>query len=323
LARSLSHLCELKPPRRADLSARSRVKAHSVVAVTDTFFAEPEIRSVAGMDVEWFTPTDHTRGPWDPDGCHAGPPTGLLVRAMERALPSVRLARITVDLAKPIPMAGFRIDADVTRSGRTVGATRAAIIDSDDVVRVTAIGLHIASQDSPLFDGPLDNADFVAPRLRESEAGLFPIPAPMRHGLPGFSGSAVRMRYPAGQTPDPGPTTAWMNTDPLLPGEVPSPFQRICPLADCGNAFSRHFDPDDVKFVNPDLTIALHRDPVGDWLGSRTVSQWQPSGIGLASATLFDDDGTVGMALQTMILRAAATPVPNSSASPRVARSGR
>ena len=54
-----------------------------------------------------------------------------------------------------------------------------------------------------------------------------------------------------------------MSTAPLLPDETPSPFQRICPLADCGNAFSRHAEPVEIAFVNPDLTIALHRDPVG------------------------------------------------------------
>lgn len=271
--------------------------------MTDTFFGAPEIRTVGGEDVEWFVPTDHTRGPWDPDACHAGPPSGLLVRAMERALPSVRLVRITVDLAKPIPMAGFHISTEVTRSGRTVAATRAAITDGNGIVRVSAIGLHIAEQHPPLFDGPLDNSDFVTPRLSESDEGVFPIRPPMRHGLPGFSGSAVRMRYPPGESPEPGATTAWMNTDPLLPDETPSPFQRICPLADCGNAFSRHVDPADVMFVNPDLTIALHRDPIGDWFGSRTVSQWQPSGIGLATATLFDEEGPVGQVVQTMVLR--------------------
>ena len=96
-----------------------------------------------------------------------------------------------------------------------------------------------------------------------------------------------------------------MRTVALLPGEEPSPFQRICPLADCGNAFSRHADPGQVQFINTDLTIALHRDPVGAWLGSRAVSHWQPSGVGLADALLFDERGPVGRALQTLLLRPA------------------
>jgi Acyl-CoA thioesterase N-terminal domain len=56
------------------------------------------------------------RGPRDPEASHAGPPAGLSVRAMERALPRVRLARVTVDLAKPIPFAGFHVDVEVTRA---------------------------------------------------------------------------------------------------------------------------------------------------------------------------------------------------------------
>ena len=95
----------------------------------------------------------------------------------------------------------------------------------------------------------------------------------------------------------------WMKTLALVASEEPSSFQRICPLADCGNAFSRHADPDQVQFINADLTIALHRDPAGEWLGSRAVSHWQPSGVGLADALLFDDDGIVGRALQTLLLR--------------------
>ena len=58
-----------------------------------------------------------------------------------------------------------------------------------------------------------------------------------------------------------------------------------------------------MRFVNADLTVALHRDPVGEWLGSRAVGYWEPDGIGLADALLFDDRGPVGRALQTLVLR--------------------
>ena len=270
------------------------------------FFEAPDVREISGRQVEWFTPTDHSRGPWDAEACHAGPPTGLLVRAMQRALPEVRLARITVDLAKPIPMAGFYIDVEVTRQGKTVAGTRAALVDGDGVVRVAAVGLHVAEQSPPVFDSALDNSGFDTPRLADAEPGPFPIDASRHHGLPGFSGEAVRMRYPPEQDQGPGASTVWMNTAPLLPGETPSPFQAICPLADCGNAFSRHAEPWEVAFVNADLTIALHRDPTGEWLGSQAVSWWHSSGIGIADALLFDDSGPVGRALQTMVLRPAA-----------------
>jgi Thioesterase-like superfamily len=276
-----------------------------VPAVDVTFFAAPSTRDIGGR-VEWFTPSDHCRGPWDADACHAGPPAGLLVRAIERALPAVRLARITIELAKPIPMDGFYIDVEVTRQGKTVAGTRAALVDADGVVRVTAVGLHVVEQQPPVFEDSLDNSGAATPRLVDAQPGPFPIDARRHHGRPGFSGEAVQMRYPPGEDREPGATTVWMRAAALLPGEAPSPFQRICPLADCGNAFSRHAEPWEIAFVNADLTITLHRDPVGEWLGSQSVSWWQPGGVGLADALLFDDEGPVGRALQTMVLRTSA-----------------
>jgi hypothetical protein len=265
--------------------------------VPDTFFTV----EVAGDGTEWFVPTKFARGPWDPEATHAGPPTGLLVRALERALPELRLARISVDLGRPIPMAGFRIDVEVPRAGRATGNSRAAIVDGDGTMRVTATGMHVARSAGALFPSTLDNSAVTTPRLADSEAGEFPI-GPNVHGRTGFR-DAVAVRYPPGQHPGIGATTVWMQALALLPYEVMSPFQQICPLADCGNAFSRHAEPHEVQFVNTDLVVALHRDPIGAWLGSRVVSHWQPIGVGLADALLFDDQGPVGRALQTLLLR--------------------
>jgi hypothetical protein len=49
----------------------------------------------------------------------------------------------------------------------------------------------------------------------------------------------------------------------------------------------------------------LHREPVGEWFGIQAVSHWQPDGIGMADALLFDTEGAVGRALQTLLIRPA------------------
>ena len=265
----------------------------------DTFFNR-EVRADGG---EWFSPTDHARGPWDPDACHGGPPTGLLVRALEHAVPGMRLARISVDLARPIPMAGFTIVSEVVRAGRATANTAASLVDADGKVRATATGMHLAPAGEPMFEGSIDNSGAVTPRLADSTPGEFPI-SRVAHDQPGFRG-AVEIRYPPGEDNTPGATTVWMRALPLLPDEETTPFQRISPLADCGNAFARNAEPTQVQFVNSDLVIALHREPVGEWLGSSATAVWQPTGIGLADAQLFDDEGPVGRALQTLLLRRA------------------
>lgn len=246
----------------------------------------------------WFQPTPHTRGPWDEHACHAGPPTGLLARAFEQLLPTQRLTRLTVNLQRPIPFAGFTIDASITRQGRTVSLTQASLIDGNGKTIITAAGMHLtpsSEEEIPGYSTSHGSPD-------EATDGVFPIQQTL-HGKPAFNGSGVQVRYAPGHDEQPGPTKAWLKTVPLLDTEAPSPFQKICPLADCGNAFGRNAEASDVSFMNTDLTLVLHRDPEGDWLGSESVGYWEPNGIGLADALLFDQHGPVGRAMQSLILR--------------------
>jgi hypothetical protein len=248
-------------------------------------------------DGAWFSPTDLCRGPWDPSACHAGPPTGLLARASERMVPGQRLTRIAVELTRPVPHAGFRVEGEIVRAGRTVSVTTLRLVDGDERTVVTARGLHIVAGVTGDPPSPAPGT----PRLEAAAPGVFGI---NRHesDRPMFSDS-LEVRYPAGEDRAPGPTTLWMRTVPLLAVEPPTPFQAICPLADCGNAISRNAEPEDWSFVNADLTIALHRAPVGEWFGSQAISHWHGDGVGLADALLFDDEGPVGRALQMLVLR--------------------
>jgi len=164
-------------------------------------------------------------------------------------------------------------------------------------VCATATGLHLRRAEL----GEVPDPAVAGPVFADSRPGPFPIAAG-RHGLPMF-GNLVEARYPPGEGPMPGPTTIWLRTPDLLEGEQPSPFVSLCPLADCGNAVSRNAELDRMGFVNPDLTIFLVRPPRGRWLASQAVSHWQPSGVGLADAALFDADGFVGRAVQTLLLQ--------------------
>jgi hypothetical protein len=260
----------------------------------DTAFVRIETGPDGG---EVIRPNGSCRGPWDIDACHAGPPTGLIARAAERLLPDHRLVRLTVEVTRPIPFAGFTITGEVTRSGRSVATAALAIVDLDGRTVATAHSSHLAPRPAderiPLTMSPVT-------RLADARPGPFPL-ALTRHGQRAFM-DGVEVRYPPGEDRLPGPTTLWMRTIPLVDGEEPSPFQRICPLADCGNALSRLAEPDTTGFVNTDLTIHLHRPPVGDWFGSRAESTWNADGIGLSDALLFDDRGPVGRALQTLLI---------------------
>ena len=63
----------------------------------------------------------------------------------------------------------------------------------------------------------------------------------------------------------------------------------------------------DAAFFNRDgewLRPTPHRDPVGEWLGSESLSHRQPDGVGMSDSLLFDEHGAVGLALQTRAMNA-------------------
>ncbi len=244
-----------------------------------------------------FVGNDSARGPWSADHCHAGPVSGLIVRAAETEVgPGKMLTRITVDLLRPLPLAGLRVAAETTRHTKTLATTRVTVHDLDDTLCATATTMHLARRDL----GPVANVDVLPPRLDDAVTGPFPIGA-MRHELPGFATNS-EVLYPKGGNQGHGPKTVWMRTPTLLEGEEQSPIQALCPLADCGNGISWNAPTTEMGFMNTDLTVQVHREPVSDWLASESICHWQPSGIGMSQSVLYDTEGPIGTALQTLVL---------------------
>ncbi len=84
-----------------------------------------------------FESTEHTRGPWDAALQHAGPPAALLGRAVEAtSRPEMRVARLTFDIARPVPIAPLDVTASIVRQGRSVMVVEAAI---EPYMRCTAL----------------------------------------------------------------------------------------------------------------------------------------------------------------------------------------
>lgn len=245
-----------------------------------------------------FRGNDPARGPWNAEHCHAGPVTGLIARAAEAlAGPGKMLTRLTVDFLRPLPMAGMRIDAGAERDTRTLTTTRVRLFGLDGTLCASATSMHLARRS---YDG-MPTAPVVSPDFAGARGCGFPINAG-NHSEPMF-GQFVEVAMPTGEDAAPGPTTLWMRAPPLLAGEAQSPVQSLCPLADCGNAISRNADLAQVGFMNTDLTLQVHREPVSDWLASASVSHWHDTGIGTSHSVLSDTTGPVAVALQTLVLR--------------------
>jgi hypothetical protein len=255
-------------------------------------------------DGTWFTPSDLARGPWDPDSCHGGPPTALVIRALEGLGLEHRLTRLTLSLQRPVPMAGFHVEAAIQHAGRTTATTTASIRDGQGRVRATASALHVVPVHAPTPTAPIDPPDFD-----ESMPGDYPVPSDHMGDLRLFSDS-IEVRHDPGNPRRAdgslgalGPTTMWMRSVAIVADEVPTPLQLLGPLADCGNGLSFNVPVEELSCVNPDLTLTLLRPPVGQWFASRAATHTSDDGIGFSDAHLFDVEGLVGRVTQSLVLR--------------------
>lgn len=248
-----------------------------------------------------FIPTPLTRGPWSVESQHGGPPSALLVRAVENeASPHMALVRATVEILKPIPLAPLRIETKMLRPGKRVQLIRASLIaDGTEYAHLTSV--HIRQDPNIATPDPLHKAEDPPPPEEATESSELGIGFD-QFGLDyeRFDSHALEVRYLGRPGTEPGPSKAWVRLRvPLVDGEAPTPAQRVIAAADCGNGISWEIPIDRFLFVNPDLTVYLHRQQVGEWTLLDAVTDLG-IGTGLAQSAIFDRQGPIGRSLQSL-----------------------
>jgi hypothetical protein len=241
-----------------------------------------------------WLPTDLARGPWTPDALHGGPTAALLARAIEPLLAPLQVVRLTVELIRPVPVAPLSIDAELLRPGKKVRLAGARLIHEGTVVAsVSALAIR-----TDVVEVPAQTPPPSPPPASDGE--------PMRSTLDtylAFHNGGSEHRFVAGHFDDPGPATDWIRlTVPLVPDEEPSGVQRVAAAADYGNGISRITSFEALTFINPDLTIYLEREPVGEWICLDAESRLHDHGIGLAESALYDERGRLGRSLQSLLV---------------------
>jgi Thioesterase-like superfamily len=241
-----------------------------------------------------FVPTELARGPWDPNAQHGGAPGALLARLLEEhdAGPPAQVARMTMELLRPVPMQPIELRARTLRPGKKVQLVEASVIANDtEVVRATALRIRLA--DVEFADAPDDRLQPGPGQLREPFE---------RVGALNF-GFAMDVSVARGEIGAPGPAAAWFRLAvPVVAGEETTPLMRVAAAADFGNGISGAVSWDQYVFINPDLTIYLHRLAVGPWIGLDARTWPTHEGVGIADAALYDEGGRIGRSVQALLL---------------------
>jgi hypothetical protein len=118
---------------------------------------------------------------------------------------------------------------------------------------------------------------------------------------PWFGEDGVEIRFVAGGLEEQGPAVAWYRLRvPVVAGQPITPLQRAAAAADFGNGASASLDWTRYVFINPDLTLYLAREPVGEWVCLDARTTIEPDGIGLAQSVVRDVHGPIGSGLQAL-----------------------
>ncbi|MGZ4189513.1 MAG: thioesterase family protein [Actinomycetota bacterium] len=242
-----------------------------------------------------FIATEWTRGPWDPRAQHAGPPSALIGRAIERLdPPGLQVARFTIEILKPVPIARLLVDVRPVRTGKRVQYVQATLTsDGVEIVRASAWRIRTAERpmpatpvEPPPFDGPAASRD-MSPSYVEGQ-GYF---------------RAMEWRTARGAIEEPGPASVWMRMRiPLVAGEAIEPLSRVLAAADSGNGISSVVDFRTHLFINTELTVHLMRMPEGEWVCLDAVTRQDPSGVGHAQSVLWDERGRIGAGGQALLV---------------------
>src|SRR4051812_23147697 len=102
----------------------------------------------------------HAAGPWDPGMQHGSPPASLAVWAAERMPTPVpmRIARVTIDLMRPVPVAPLTLETEVLRDGRKIQLCAVRLFAAGKLT-VGATILKIRTQAEPpdgVVEPPID-----------------------------------------------------------------------------------------------------------------------------------------------------------------------
>jgi Acyl-CoA thioesterase C-terminal domain/Acyl-CoA thioesterase N-terminal domain len=270
--------------------------------VPDAFYERLEPHE---PDTTRFASTELTRGPWDIGSQHGGPPAALLGHEIEgrrSARSDMRVARMTVDIFRPVPIGVLAVATRVAHASRSIEVVDATLSDGDGdgdgrtLARASAVRIRVSDVPMPERRPPGPPPPIEPAELPDTLTDF--------HFEVGYH-TAMETRYAVGSFDEQGPATVWFRMRyPLVAGEPIQPLSRVLIAADSGNGVSHAIDFRTHVFVNPELTVHLHRYPAGEFVCLDAATTTEADGIGLADTLLSDELGRIGRGTQALFIGA-------------------
>lgn len=244
-----------------------------------------------------YQPTEATIGPWSPVLQHGGPPSALVTHALRchAPRPNMLLSRVTIEILGPVPVTPCEIQVEVVRAGKRIELLKATYRADDKTYMVAhAWRLEGAPGVTSVVAAPFEVPVLPAPQAQNFFPGIDYFPY----------GHAIEWRFSEGSYDTLGPATVWARPRiALVDGHALDPLEALMLVIDSANGASAELDIRQWSFVPVDLSLGLHRQPAGEWVGMSARTVIGDNGIGQSTTTAFDQTGSVGHSLHTLFVR--------------------
>ena len=259
-------------------------------------------------DGDAYLPQPPARGPWGAS-LHGGAPAALLAHALiEAAAVPFPLARLTVDMFRPVPLTPLELETAVLRRGRRL-ALAEVTLRSEGVACARAQGLFSAPAPLPAgtlspppcpLSPPTGEAGETLAEIVASRVGrTLPPGDGLHHRLlaEGFDGAIGG-----------GRGAAWLTLPLNLTPEQPlTPLTHLAALADFANGLSQRrvlVDEQPHGYINADITLHVLRAPAPGPVALVVENEADASGRALIAGQFFDGEGLVARVLQSAMVMA-------------------
>jgi hypothetical protein len=234
-----------------------------------------------------YLPTAASRGPWNPDSLHGRVIVGLTGYELERTHGGAEWmpARLTVDMYRLPDFSPITATTRVIRGGRRIKLVDCELTSAGKSIARGTCQFLIRSENAPGKTWSPPNWDAPSPdELPPPPAGQFGERMwKMRHIGEAFSFASRSRR-------------AWMaEIRELVEGSPLTPFTRVAIAADFTSPLANRSDSG-LGYINTDVTVYLHRLPVGEWLGFEAINHHASDGVAIGESFLYDTQGPIGSA---------------------------
>lgn len=241
-----------------------------------------------------FLPTQFAQSHWGDDHLNGPAVVGLAgwVLEQESGSPDFMPARLTVDLFRAARGVPTTVVARLVRDGRRVRSAECEVLQEDRAVARATLLQYRRSVAPP---GELWTATMSFPAPSVVDEATLTLVGSDEAGWsrsPGEHQNNSRKRF-------------YNQAIEVVAGEKNSQFVRAVMAAEATSLVT-NLGTQGVGYINGDLTVALARLPVGDWIGVQADSHWASDGVAVGTATLFDQSGAFGSGMTTAVANPAA-----------------